>query len=219
MGSRGDVRTIVLAFGLAAALTGCAGSPVTTPAMSPLVTPATTASPTVTPHNSPSPSLVTTATPTPTVTKASSIVLSGKGIGPFQFGAPEKDVLGFLKPAIGTPQVQGQVGGCEGAGFGYQSYATFGDLKVRFAANDNSSTSPRTLQSWDITFTGAPRAPLALAKGIPVGKSLAQLKALYPTGGGLEHMGAWAAEDVVLVPPTKVGGETIVHAGDLDWCT
>ena len=209
MGRRGDVRTIVLAFVLAAALTGCAGSPVTTPAMSPSVTP----------QSSASPSLVTTATPTPTVTKASTIVLSSEGIGLFQFGAPDKDVLAFLKQSLGTPKVQGQVGGCEGAGFGYQSYATFGELRSRFAANDNSSTSPRTLQSWDITFTGAPKAPLALAKGIPVGKSLAQLKALYPTGGGLEHMGAWAAEGVVLVPPTKAGGETTIHAGDLDWCT
>ncbi len=219
MGRRGDVRTIVLAFGLAAALTGCAGSPVTTPVMSPSIEPTTTASPSVTPQSSTSPSLVTTASPTPTATKASTIVLSSKGVGPFKFGAPEKDVLGFLKPALGTPEVQGQVGGCEGAGGGYQSYAMFGELKIRFAANDNKSTSPRTLQSWDITFTGAPKAPLALDKGIPVGKSLAQLKALYPEGGGLEHMGAWSAEDVVLIPPTNVGGETIVHAGDLDWCT
>lgn len=146
-------------------------------------------------------------------------MLSSAGIGPFPFGAPEKDVLGFLKPALGTPTVQGGVGGCEAAGSGYQSYATFGGLRIRFAAQDNLSTSPRTLQSWDVRFTGAPKAPLALAKGIPVGKTLAQLKALYPTGGGLEHMDAWAAAGVIIVPPTKAGGETLVHAGDLDWCT
>jgi hypothetical protein len=219
MGSRGDVRTIVLAFGLAAALTGCVGSSMTTPTVPPSVTPATVAASSVTPQSSTSPASATTTMPTPTVTKASTIVLSGTGIGPLLFGSPEKDVLTFLKPTLGTPKVQGQVGGCEGAGSGYQSYATFGQLRIRFAAADDSSTSPRTLQSWDITFTGAPKAPLALAKGIPVGKSLAQLKALYPTGSGLEHMGAWAAEGVILVPPTKVGGETLVHAGDLDWCT
>lgn len=219
MGTRGGARTIVLAFGLAAALTGCTSGPVTTSAMSPSVAPATSASPADTPPSSVSPSLVTTASPTPTVTKAATIVLSSEGIGPFQFGAPEKDVLGFLKPSLGTPKVEGQVGGCEGAGFGYQSYATFGGLRIRFAANDNLSTSPRTLRSWDFRFTGAPKAPLALDERIPVGKSLAQLKALYPSGGGLEHMDAWAAEDVVLIPPTKVGGETLVHAGDLDWCT
>ena len=93
------------------------------------------------------------------------------------------------------------------------------DYVLTVPAHVLAETSPRTLQSWDITFTGAPKAPLALDKGIPVGKSLAQLKALYPEGGGLEHMGAWSAEDVVLIPPTNVGGETIVHAGDLDWCT
>lgn len=215
MGRRGDVRTFVLAWGLAAALTGCAGSPVTTPATSP----SGTASSPVPAQSSTSPSSVTTASPTPTETRASTIVLSSRGVGPFEFSDPEKDVLGFLTPILGAPQIQGQVGGCEGAGFGYQSYATFGDLKIRFAANDNLSTSPRTLQSWDLSFRGAPKAPLALDEGIPVGKSLAELQALYPTGGGLEHMGAWAAEDVVLIPPTEAGGETLVHAGDLDWCT
>lgn len=209
MGSPGYVRTIVLAFGLAAALTGCAGGAMTSPAMSQSVAPATATSP----------SSATTATPGPTVTKASTIVLSKTGIGPFRFGAPEKDVLAFLKPTLGAPKVQGQVGGCEGAGFGYQSYATFGRLRVRFSAKNNSSSTPRTFQSWELTFTGAPMAPLALAKGIPVGKSLAQLKALYPSGGGLEHMGAWAAEGVVLVPPIKTGGATTVHGGGLDWCT
>lgn len=64
-----------------------------------------------------SPSVETTLSPTPTVTKAATIVLSSEGIGPFQFGAPEKDVLGLLKPVLGTPKVQGQVGGCEGAGW------------------------------------------------------------------------------------------------------
>ena len=147
------------------------------------------------------------------------IVLSSDGIGPFEFGAPETDVLGFLTPALGTPTVQGQVGGWEGAGSGYQSYATLGGLRIRFAARDDSSTSPRTLQSWDFRFTDAPQAPLALATDIPVGKSLAQLKALYPAGGGLEHMDAWAAEDVVIMPPIEPGGVTLVHAGDLDWCT
>lgn len=226
MRRRADVRTIgpvlTMTVVLAAALTGCTSGPAAAPASS-SATPTLTASAVTTPASPlPTPTPITpspsTPAPTKTVTAASSIVLSSKGIGALAFGSAEKDVLAFLKPALGTPKVQGQVGGCEDAGSGYQSYATFGDLSVRFAAKDNSAKSPRTMQSWNLTFKGAPKAPLALAKEIPVGKTLAQLKSLYPKGGGLEHMGAWAAAGVVIVPP-EAGGETMVHAGGLDWCT
>ena len=214
MAWRGRVQGIVLAVGLAATLAGCTGTAARSGgagAPSPSSMTGTALSPPVTSSG--------TASPTPTATKASTIVLSSKGIGPFQFGAPQKAVLAFLTPALGKPKMRGGVGACEEAAMGYQAYAGYGTLSVRFAAKTNSSKSPRTLKSWEITFTGAPKAPLALAKGIPVGKSLAQLKALYPKGSGLEHMGAWAAAGVVLVPPAKSGGQTIVHAGGLDWCT
>ena len=226
MRRRADVRkigpAITMAAVLAAALTGCTSGPAVTPASSP-ATPAVTASAATTPASpSPTPTPITlsptTPAPTKTVTTASTIVLSSKGIGALAFGAAESDVLALLKPALGTPKVQGQVGGCEDAGSGYQAYATFGDLSVRFAAKDNSAKSARTMQSWQLRFKGAPKAPLTLAKEIPVGKTLAQLKALYPKGGGLEHMGAWAAGGVVIVPP-EPGGETVVHGGGLDWCT
>lgn len=150
--------------------------------------------------------------------KASAVVLSSEGIGSFTFGAREADVLAFLTPILGKPTVEGGVGGCEEAGFGYQNYARFGDLSVRFAAPDNSATSKRTLASWAVRLTSRQQGRLALAPGIPFGLTYDQLRAKYPKGGGLEHMDAWFAGGVWIVPGGP-GEKTLVHAGGLDWCT
>lgn len=150
--------------------------------------------------------------------RGSTAVVSGHGIGPFTFGANEKDVIDYLTTALGKPKIEGGVGGCEEAGFGYQNYATFGDLRVRFAAADNSSSSPRTLQSWDARMASATQGGLTLASEIPFGLSLEQLKAKYPGNGGLENMGAWSAGDVLLIPHEELTGKELIHAGGLDWC-
>lgn len=147
------------------------------------------------------------------------IVLNGDGIGPFKFGAAEKDVLAYLTPALGKPSVEGGLGGCEGAGFGWQSYAAYGPLRVRFAGADDSATSRRTMESWQIELSSARVGQLTLAKEIPFGLSLKQLQTKYPDGGGLEHMDAWAAGGVLLIPPAQPGGSETIHAGGLDWCT
>ncbi len=148
------------------------------------------------------------------------VELHQNGIGQFEFGAPEAAVLAYLAPILGKPEVHGSAaGGCEGAGSGYQSYAEFDHLTVRFAAEDDSSKSSRTMESWEAELTSAQEGRLRLASAIPFGMSLTQLKAKYPDGDGLEHMNAWAAEGVWLVPPEEAGGAEIIHAGDLDWCT
>ena len=147
----------------------------------------------------------------------STVVLSRTGIGPFTFGATESDVLAFLTPILGKPKQNGGAGGCEAAGSGYQNYADFGALSVRFAAHDNSPNSRRTLASWDVTLKSRKQGGLELATDIPFGLTSRQLQAKYPDGGGLEHMDAWFAAGVWIVPQTH-DGQTLVHAGGLDWC-
>lgn len=149
--------------------------------------------------------------------QASAVVLSSKGIGSFEFGASEAKVLAFLTPVLGKPSLEGGVGGCEAAGYGYQNYARFGDLRVRFEAQDDSASSERTLASWDVMMTARQQGRLALASAIPFGLSLNELRAKYPNGGGLEHMDAWFANEVWIVPQGPAG-KTLVHAGGLDWC-
>ena len=150
--------------------------------------------------------------------QGTAVELTRNGLGPFKFGAREKDVLPYLKSVFGKPKISGGVGGCEAAGFGYQSYATFGPLRVRFAAQDNSSKSPRTLGSWDVWLKSARQGRLALDQSIPFGLTLKQLKARYPDGGYFEYMGAWSAAGVLIVPDEPKKGTHMVHAGDLDWC-
>ncbi|QLQ15863.1 MAG: hypothetical protein HZY73_09625 [Micropruina sp.] len=154
----------------------------------------------------------------PTPVAPAALTLSADGLGPYRFGASEKDVLAALTARLGKPHLSGGVGGCEAAGFGYQNYADFGRLTVRFAAKDNLSKSPRTLQSWDARMTASQQDGLRLDPSIPFGLTLKQLKAKYPDGGGLEHMNAWFAAGVFLIPAEKAGDPEIIHAGDLDWC-
>ncbi|MFZ2165076.1 MAG: hypothetical protein WAV45_06400 [Propionibacteriaceae bacterium] len=146
------------------------------------------------------------------------IILSGRGIGKYQFGAREADVLKLLTGALGEPKIQGQVGGCEEASFGYQNYVDFGSLTVRFAAQDNSAASPRTMQSWEVRASKAPTGSVKLDPKIPFGLTLAQIQAKYPGSSGLENVGAVSAEGVLLIPAEKPGAEVTVHAGGLDWC-
>ncbi len=155
----------------------------------------------------------------PTSSTTSEVVLSRYGIGDFEFDAAEQDVLGHLSNILGNPELEGGLGGCEGAGYGWQSYAQFDNLTVRFAAADDSPDSPRTMRSWNVRMSGTTQGKLALDPKIPFGQTLDQLMAQYPDGYGLEHMGAWFAEGVALLPPESAGGIWIVHAGELDWCT
>jgi len=147
-----------------------------------------------------------------------SVVLSADGIGPFEFGSAEKDVLAYLTAALGKPTMEGGLGGCEMAAFGWQSYATYGPLRIRFAASDDSPTSPRTMQSWEARLTRPRAGKLTLAQGIPFGLTFEELRAKYPNGDGLEHMSAWIAGGVWMIPPDQPGEPELVHAGDLDWC-
>ncbi len=155
----------------------------------------------------------------PQPTPPPALLLTAAGLGSYAFGAPEADVLTMLTARLGKPTLSGGVGGCEAAGAGYQNYADFGRLRVRFAARDDSSKSPRTLESWNARMTVRQQDGLKLDPAIPFGLTLKQLQAKYPDGGGLEHMDAWFAAGVYLIPPLKLGEAETIHAGDLDWCT
>lgn len=226
------LASLVLLHGCASgAAPSGAGSPVSPPSSAASTTstativtvspPAVTAQPSPTPA---APATSTTSQPAPTAstsqpTTALPIVASNKGVGAFKFGAAESAVLAGLTPALGKPKTRTSAGGCEGAGGSYNLYATFGSLELRFAAKDLKASSPRVLASWTIRTTKASDGKIALASNVPFGLTLAQLQAKYPGGGGLEHMGAWAANGYVIIPPETAGQPTLITAGALDWCT
>jgi len=216
------LASLVLLHGCASgAAPSGAGSPVSPPSSAASTTSTATivtvSPPAVTAQPSPTPAAPATSTSQPTT--ALPIVASNKGVGAFKFGAAESAVLAGLTPALGKPKTRTSAGGCEGAGGSYNLYATFGSLELRFAAKDLKASSPRVLASWTIRTTKASDGKIALASNVPFGLTLAQLQAKYPGGGGLEHMGAWAANGYVIIPPETAGQPTLITAGDLDWCT
>ncbi|MFV0407830.1 MAG: hypothetical protein ACK5LN_13585 [Propioniciclava sp.] len=152
----------------------------------------------------------------PPVNKNSELRLHADGIGRFDFGAKESEVLAVLTSAWGNPETDAYVGECEGAAGLWQSNATFGDLRVRFQAGDASPSSPRTLISWDFAYRQG-QNQVRLDADIPADLSLTELKAQYPDGGYLEDMGAWMVGELILIPGVPQGATTI-QAGELDWC-
>jgi len=150
---------------------------------------------------------------------ADTIVLSAEGISSFSFGSPEEGVVAYLTRALGAPAVSSEMGECEAAAGYWQDYATFGDLRVRFGAQDDSSNSPRFLATWTYTSAQPPSPPLALDPGIPFGLTLDELQAQYPAGPGMDNMGAWMVGNVWIIPGTPDYPEVTVTGGDIDWCT
>jgi len=153
-------------------------------------------------------------------------MLFPEGVGTFQFGAPEAEVLNYLADALGDYTTEQEVGICGGIAGVYQNYAFFGDeLTVRFSADDeaaapDSPKSPRYLMSWKYVSEEAPEPPLILSAQIPWGLTDDELMSQYPDGGELwEVIGAWFVGDVAIFPGWEEEPETELFAGQIDWCT
>lgn len=147
-------------------------------------------------------------------------MLTSDGIGKYAFGADEAAVLSFLRERLGKPSVSGGVGGCEGAAGTWQSYAKFGGLSVRFEAAGESESAARTLASWTLDVAQNSDEADLLDPSIPYALSFEELQSKYPDGGGLEHMRAWHAGGVWIIPGSEMpDGKTMVQGGSLDWCT
>ena len=221
-GTRGRLLALTVACGLI--VTGCATvspaspSPTATPPVggpgqaAPSQEPAVVSPP-------PSPD-----TPVSTPSPATSITLSKNGIGSFKFGASKEKVSAYLTKLLGSPKTdpsQDGVGECEGGLGLWQTQETYGNLTVEYDGKTASSKSPQTLAAWSLRPAQKPKAPLALAKGIPVGLTMKQLKARYPGGdaGGLdESMGVWFVSQVAIFPPSGDDGG-MIFAGRINWCT
>lgn len=182
-----------------------------------VVTPSQPTAPITSKQSTPPPSTNTVTTTAPTVDNT--IVLNAAGISSLPFGTSEGDVLDLMTRALGAPAMTAQLGECEAAAGTWQEYAKFGNLTLRFGAQDESPNSPRSLGTWTYTSTQPPSPPLALDASIPFGLTLDELQAQYPNGPGMDWMGAWSVGDVWIVPGTSDYPETTVTAGDLDWCT
>lgn len=187
--------------------------------------PATTATAVeVTPQGPVDTSAPTNTATTPAVTPKPApavVTLSAKGIGPYKFGASKAKVSAYLTKALGHPKTdpkQDSVGQCEGGAGLWGTMEMYGELRVMYYGSSSSSKSPQTLASWTLMRSTKPKAPLALAKGIPTGLTMAQLKARYPKGGGLEYMGVWDTGGVLIGPAGK-GDPGMMFAGLMDWCT
>ena len=154
------------------------------------------------------------------------VMLFPEGVGTFEFGAPEGDVLKYLADALGDYTTEAELGICGGIAGVYQNYAFFGDeLRVRFSADDegaapDSPKSPRYLMSWQYVSEDAPAPPLILSAQIPWGLTDDELMSQYPDGGELwEVVGAWFVGDVAIFPGWEEEPETMLFAGQIDWCT
>jgi len=172
-----------------------------------------------------SPPLVTQSAPSSdqpastTTSVPATITLNADGISSLPFGTAEQDVLNLMTAPLGTPTLNSAMGECEAAGGSWQEYAKFGDVTVRFGANDDSPNSPRFLASWTYRSTNPPTPPLALDPSIPFGLTLDQLQAQYPDGPNMDNMGAWYAGGVWIIPGVSDFPDTVVTGGDIDWCT
>jgi len=153
------------------------------------------------------------------------VMLFPEGIGTFEFGAPEADVLQYLAEALGDDYLtEGGPGVCGGAAGYYQMYAYFGEeLKVRFSSDDEAPEapeSPRYLQSWEFISEDPPAPPLILSAQIKWDITLEELMDQYPDGGGVwDSMGAWFMDDVAIFPPSAETSATVLYAGTVDWCS
>lgn len=149
------------------------------------------------------------------------ITLSKDGIGPFKFGASRQKVSAYLTNVLGRPKTnpsQDGVGECEGGMGLWQSNETYGNLIVEYDGANESSKSPQHMAAWRLDSPQNLQPPLVLAKEVPLGLTMAQLKARYPNGGDFEYMDAWFAGGVWIFPKRGEFAETI-FAGRLNWCT
>ena len=200
-------------------MTEDAPPPTSAPAVTPPASPVPTAKATVTPPSTPSPAAPTTAPP------ATGVTLSADGIGPYKFGTSRATVTAYLTKALGKPKTnpkQDGVGQCEGGAGLWGSMEIYGSLRVQYYAKDASSKSPQTLASWTLMQATKPKPPLALAKNIPAGLTMKQLKARYPKQGSMEYMGCWGidgAPSTFICPSTGAGDLGTVFSGLMDWCT
>ena len=152
------------------------------------------------------------------------VLLHAGGIGTFEFGAPEAEVLQYLTEQLGSDSLitEGGPGYCGAVGK-YQMYADFDEeLKVRFSSEEGapeSPESPRFLVSWEYYSETPPAPPLILSDQIPWGLTWEELEAQYSEGREqLDVFGGWNVNGVVIFPGASDDDTYGVLAGLLDWC-
>ena len=162
--------------------------------------------------------------PTDKVTQ-DSIVLSAKGIGQFLFGETssdslEEDVLAYLSPILGEPEIIYYAAGCGFPRGAQDTMATFGHLTINYSAEvtNRDTDVPRYMYSWRWDSVDTPQPPLVLDPSIPFGLSLDELRTQYRGGHENESMGSYHIDGIALIPPRDTNPNYVVYAGELNWC-
>ena len=151
------------------------------------------------------------------------VLLHPGGVGTFDFGAPEADVMEYLIEHLGSDNLisEGGPGWCGAAGK-YQMYADFGEeLKIRFSSEEGapeSPESPRFLVSWEYFSDTPPEPPLILSDQIPWGLTVEELNSQYLEGHELiDFYRGWYVNGAVVFPGED-GEPYGILGGLLDWC-
>jgi len=162
--------------------------------------------------------------PSETVPVETGVLLHAGGIGSFDFGAPEADVMEYLIEHLGSDNLisEGGPGWCGAVGK-YQMYADFSEkLKVRFSSEEGAPEapeSPRFLVSWEFYSETPPEPPLILSDQIPWGLTWEELQDQYSDQREVPDVfGGWNVNGVVIFPGASDDDTYGILAGLLDWC-
>jgi hypothetical protein len=143
---------------------------------------------------------VAPSTSAPAPAPAEKVTLGANGLGNFEFGAKEADVMAWLNTRFGEPSDSYKGIMCElDSESPYGVSLTYDALTVTFMAKDQKKTSARTLEGWQYQLNGKLPADFGLADGIDPSQTFTQLQKKYPKST-LEDTGM----SYILTLPNKI---------------
>lgn len=157
--------------------------------------------------------------PSPSHSTPSQVVLSGQGAAGHAFGAPVATVEASLRDALGEPSQVTENTGCPLNPIWTRTVRWQG-LSVSFQGKTERRTDATTLSTWQLRNDQGVPSNVALADGLPVTTTFAQLIAAHPGTELTEQLGWYLAEPVPGI--TYMGSSRtepeMINGGPLQWC-